>query len=377
MTAAPLRFDVPVGPQQLIDRRDELAELARSAGRRTAIRLAAPRRFGKTSVLHAHVAAMREAGHRAVVVDLSDVGDTGAVLARVAHAYRGLDPAAARVVQRATRRAGLTIGPAGLGITVERGPAPSRDQLEPVLLELLDVPARLHERDGGLCVVCFDEFQDLLQAGTRLDGSLRSVIQHHADAAAYVYAGSQPSLLRALFTERERPLFGQAQPLELGPLPADETADALTAVLASEGFDEPDVGTAIDAVVAAMTGHPQRTVLVTHHLLRRLEDADPAEPVDPDELVELAVADALRATDDVHRATWRGCSRAESQVLRLVAERVPPTGADARRLTGLATSTLGDAVERLVTDGQHLVPDGPGWRLVDPLLTLWLRRETV
>lgn len=376
VTSSPLRFDVPVGPQQLIDRREELAELARGAGRRTAIRLAAPRRFGKTSLLHAHVAAMREVGHRAVVVDLSDVGDTAAVLARVAHAYRALDPAAARVVGRATRRAGLTIGPTGLGITVERGPAPAREQLEPALLELLDVPARLHERDGGLCVVCFDEFQDLLQAGTRLDGSLRSVIQHHGDAAAYVYAGSEPSLLRALFTDRERPLFGQAQPLELGPLPEEEATDALVAVLEAEGFDDPDVGAAVDLLVAEMGGHPQRTVLVAHHLLRRLEDADADGRPDPDELVELAVADALRATDDVHRATWRGRPKAEAQVLRLVADGIPPTGADARRLTGMAASTLGDAVERLVDDGQHLVPDGRGWRLVDPLLTLWLRRET-
>lgn len=372
----PLRFDGPVAPDRLIDRRDELAELGRSAARRTAIRLAAPRRFGKTSLLRAHVEAMRATGHRAVIVDLSDVGDLAAVLARIAHAYRGLDPAAARLVARATRRAGITVGPAGVALSVERGATafPSREQLEPVLLELLDLPARLHRDDDGLSVVCFDEFQDLLRGGRGLDGVLRSVIQHHGDAASYVYAGSHPSLLRELFTDRQRPLFGQALPLELGPLPEEEAIDALTAILAEEGYADPDVGAAVDLVVSELGGHPQRTILVTDLLLRRLEDGAVGEP---DELFELALADALRATSDVHRATWRSRTPAEAHVLRLVAERVAPTGADASRSTGVAASTLGEAAERLLAEGQHLGRDGRRWWLVDPLLALWLRRYTV
>ena len=49
-----------------------------------------------------------------------------------------------------------------------------------------------------------------------LNGLVRSVIQHHGRAAANVYAGSAPTLMRALFSDRERPLFGQARMLNLG-----------------------------------------------------------------------------------------------------------------------------------------------------------------
>lgn len=374
--AIPLRFDAPVGPGRMIDRRAELAELGRAAARRTAIRLAAPRRFGKTSLLKAHVAAAREAGHRAVLVDLSDVGDLAAVVARVAHAYRGLHPAATRLVSRATRRSGISVAPTGLSLTLERGAPtfPSREQLEPVLLQLLDVPAVLHRDDGILTVICFDEFQDLLRGGAGLDGVLRSAIQHHGDAAAYVYAGSHPSLLRALFVDRERPLFAQALPLELGPLPEDETVDALVRIFDDEGYGSEDHGIAIDLLVAELGGHPQRVMLVADRLLRRLQDGDVG---DPDELLGRAVDDALRATADLHRATWRARVTTEGHVLRLVAEGVSPTGADARRITGLSASTLGEAAERLLDDGQHLGREGRRWWLIDPLFTLWLRRSTV
>jgi hypothetical protein len=45
----------PVEPDALIDRRLELDALQRAAAHRVAIRLAAPRRFGKTSLRDAHI----------------------------------------------------------------------------------------------------------------------------------------------------------------------------------------------------------------------------------------------------------------------------------------------------------------------------------
>ena len=68
---------------------------------------------------------------------------------------------------------------------------PVSDEARVALLELLDVPLRLYEAGGGLTVVCMDEFQDLLVADDALDGLVRSVIQHHGEAAAYVFAGSR------------------------------------------------------------------------------------------------------------------------------------------------------------------------------------------
>src|SRR4051794_20703362 len=214
---------------------------------------------------------MQAVGHRAVRVDLSQVATLADAAARIAAAYGALPGDPGRSVRRWLARLGVVATVGGVGIqTAPRPQRPSGDEARAALLELLDVPLRLHDHDGGLTVVCLDEFQDLLVADDRLDGLVRSVIQHHGRAAAYVFAGSQPSLMRALFSDQERPFYGHARPLDLPELPMDEAAGDLLAVLEAAGLAEA-AGPAVDELVAFTGGHPQRTILLAHHLYDLLD----------------------------------------------------------------------------------------------------------
>ena len=194
------------------------------------------------------------------------------------------------------------------------------------------------------------------------------MIQHHGEAAAYVFAGSQPSLMRALFSDRERPFYGQARPLELPALPADEAAHDIESLLAADGLRS--VG-AIDELLAFTGGHPQRTVLLAHHLYNLLDSADP--PEDP---VLAAVELGLAETKDSHQAVWDGIGRVERIVLIALADGHAPTGSRVADEHRIARSTLQDALERLIGDERN-VSRNPGGRpyLLDPLLGEWLRRR--
>src|SRR3954447_13962643 len=86
----PFNYQRPVEAAGLIDRTGELDALQRAAADAVAIRLAAPRRYGKTSLLAAHTAAMRDVGHRPVRVDLSQVATVGDAAGRVARAFAEL-----------------------------------------------------------------------------------------------------------------------------------------------------------------------------------------------------------------------------------------------------------------------------------------------
>jgi uncharacterized protein len=293
----------------------------------------------------------------------------GDVAARVAEAFSTLPADPRRSVRRWMARLSVSVGVPGLQVRLApQAGRPAADEARVALLELLDVPLRLYEAGGGLTVVCMDEFQDLLVADDALDGLVRSVIQHHGEAAAYVFAGSQPSLMRALFSDHERPFYGQARPLELPRLPVEEATRDIDALLSADGLD---AAGAVDELMLFTQGHPQRTLLLAHHLYNLLED-----PLPPDDPAAAAIELALAETRDAQQALWDGLGRVERIVLMALADGQPVSGSAVASEHRIARSTLREALERLLADERHVQRDEDGTPfLLDPLFAEWLRRR--
>jgi hypothetical protein len=369
LQGSPFRFEGPVSPDLLIDRQVELSALARRAADRVGVRLVAPRRFGKTSLLLAHAAQLRETGWRTAHVDLGRVTDLTDVARRITAAYGSLDVRWVRAhMGGLLARLGLSIGSAGAAVTLgPRPPAPDAEAAEAVLYRLLDLPKTLHERDGVATLVVFDEFQDLLVARQDVDGLLRSRIQYHGDAAAYVYAGSEPSMMRELFDKRERPLFGQADPLALGPLPLDDVLADLGERFAAE---ELDPGEALGELALFADGHPQRVMFLCYLLAERLAAGAPGTA----ETAARVIDDAIERTQAAHQALWSQLRRSEKVVLAGVADGLSPASPALAGEHQLSRNTLHEAAARLV-DQAHLARAGSGTRVIDPLLRQWLRRR--
>ena len=382
-TLRPFPFETPIAPDALIDRREELRRLSQAAEERVHVRLAGPRRFGKTSLLLAHAQGLQGAGWRTVHVDMYGVTSLAEVCVRIASSYSRLRDGRLRAhLDSLGSRLGLSLTPAGPGVTLgPRQRVPSPEATQTAAAELLDLPLTLFERDRIPTLVVFDEFQDLLTAGTSLDGLLRSHVQYHGDAAVYIYAGSQPSLMRKLFSDRERPLYGQAEPLELGPLPLDDVLVEL-----SERFDElgEDPVGALAPLMSTAAGHPQRTMLLAHLLHRELSARAQGTTTLPEgaEVEEIALADAvvrraLSMTNEAHQAVWDGLSGGKKAVLVALADGDSPTGTTTARRLETSRATLQSALRELAKEGQHVTRDGDMalWRFVDPLLALWVRQR--
>src|SRR4029079_7773867 len=151
----------------------------------------------------------------------------------------------------------LVLPPAARAIMSSRQVDPGTDPL-PALHALLDLPLRLEEGGGFRALIVLDEFQD----GTKvkeMDALLRSHIQFQGEVASFVFAGSEPGLMRELFEDRERPLYGQAVPMRL-----ERLADADISSYIAGRFRESgrSVGEAANPLVAAAKGHPQRAMLL-------------------------------------------------------------------------------------------------------------------
>ena len=358
-----------MAPALLIDRATELDLLARRAGDRVSVRLVAPRRYGKTSLLLAHAGRLVETGWRTAHVDFSRVADLTDVARRLATAYAHLDtPWVRSHLSGLLARIGVSLSAIGPAVSLGPRPmTPDAPTAETVLHRLLDLPKTLWDAARTPTLVVYDEFQDLLVARKDLDGLLRSRIQYHGDAAAYVYAGSEPSMMRGLFDARERPLFGQADPLALERLPLEDVLADLAGRFEAEALDP---GEALGELAVFADGHPQRVMLLSYLLAERLAAGLPGTA----QSAALVLDDALERTQAAHQALWSQLSRSEKVVLAGAADGVAPASRALASEHRLARQTLHEAADRLVDQG-HLSREHTGVRLIDPLLGEWLRRR--
>src|SRR4051812_6810260 len=94
----PFQYQRPLPAAQMIDREDELRELRRLCDAGQLVRLDAPRRFGKTTLLGALFAEAAKDGTLGVLVDLAGVVSSSEVVERLERAYRVLSGPLARHV---------------------------------------------------------------------------------------------------------------------------------------------------------------------------------------------------------------------------------------------------------------------------------------
>jgi hypothetical protein len=361
----PFVYSHPLPPDEIIDRDGETLELLEKVIGGHFVRLYAPRKLGKTSLLRRALRdGEREEGLIPVLVDLYRVVSIADVTIRFERAYaRHLKgPLRAKVEDFLQRTGlGLSLGAFGIGAKIQIDP---KAQPLAALHALLDLPLKLEEGGGFRAFVALDEFQDVDKV-PGLDGLLRSHIQHQGDVASYVFAGSEPGLMKQLFEDRDRPLYGSAVPIRLGRL-ADADVAAYTADRFEEG--ERSVGEALNPLLAASDGHPQRAMMLAHHLWEQVARGEAATL----EHWRAAHASALDELQPQFDAQWRGFSTAEQRTMRAV---IAGDGSPYRQRVldrlGLDKSGAQKAIRRLNASAD-LEQEGRRQRVVDPLFAEWI-----
>lgn len=365
---SPFIFDGPVSPELLVGRDDEAARLREWARAGRFVALTAPRRFGKTSLINkVALDAERHDATAVITVDLYDVASVSDLVIRLERAWASHTPqrlrrAAARILAGA--QVGVSL--AGAGFTLRLAERPNTDPL-PALHTLLDLPARLAGTRGHRrTLMVFDEFQSL-HAVSGAEGLIRSHAQHQRDAASYLFAGSEPGMVMAAFTDRGRPFYGQVEQFHLGALP---TGPAVAFIMRSCDRSRRDVSDVAPRLVEIAQGHPQRTMLLAHLLWTQLRQGGTATVQD----LQAALDAALRRVEPEARAVLDSLDIGARKTLRAVAEHSTPLSAQAGRALDLAKGTAQHAARRL-QDAAHIEKVGGRFRLVDPLLAEWIRRN--
>jgi hypothetical protein len=363
----PFVYSRPISPDEIVDRDDETELLLKNAVGGHYVRLYAPRKYGKTSLLRRALAdGEKREGLVPVLVDLYGVVSLADVAVRFERAYaKELRGAIRGRIEEFLQRTGLGLSLGAFGISARLQLEPKTDPL-PALHALLDLPLRLEEAGGYRAFIALDEFQDIGKVPA-LDGILRSHIQFQGDVASYVFAGSEPGLMKQLFERKEAPLYGSAVPLKLGRLRDQDIADYV-----ADRFHQGkrNVGEALNPLLGSAKGHPQRAMLLAHRLWEEVEREGTAS-LDEWQRAHRA---ALEELQPEFEAQWRGLDTSEQKTMRAViaGEGSPYRAAVLERLA-LTKTMAQKALQRLAARAELEAEDGKQ-TVVDPLFAEWIDR---
>lgn len=361
----PFQISGRVKPEDMIDREPEALELKQLVDGGHPVRLVAPRRYGKTTLLGRVLKEAANEGMPTAHVDLLGVLTLAAIVTRIERAYsESLKGSVRRATDAVLRSWDIGVSLGGGGFTAAIRSSRKMD-VESVLLRLLELPTQLAAKSGIRSVIVFDEVQDILNVDGA-DGIIRSVIQRQVDDASYLFAGSSPSLMNRLFANPSRPFLDHALPMELAPLPIDSVADHVDARFTTT---ERAVGNALQPLLDFSRGHPQRTMLLAHHLWSltpRGSTADESAWID-------ALNKAYRGARPLLEARWSELPTNEQRAAIGLAIAGGGTLYDEPVYTavGLKRGSIRKALDTLEGRGDA-IRTSRGPQLTDPLLEHWL-----
>lgn len=355
---SPFPYQGPLEPSQVHGRSILVGDLTERITSRRVTALLGPRRYGKTSVLRRVAAELAEV--TTVWVDLYEVTSMADVAVRFDEA---LVATAGRFATKARSiAAGVSIN---LGVVKVDLTGPARNRPDPALTfhGLLDVLVGAAAREPTLLVI--DEFSSIGRV-RGASGALRTAVQHHYNDLGIVFAGSHPSMMRTLFTARPEPFYGQADLVEIGPLPAAAVGEIVASGFADTGRNAGHVAGLIGAFAA---GHPQRTMQLADASWRHTPPGATADT----ESWSVALAEVRRATAEGMERLYSGFERGERAVLRAVARSGSVYGSEAH-LLDLSAGTATHGRQTLLDSGD-LAQSESGLIVVDPLFADWLRQR--
>lgn len=356
MEESPFRYQGPLEPADVSGRDELLADLVERVTGRRVTALVGPRRYGKTSVLRRLAAELTEMS--TVWVDLYEVTSMADLVFRFDQALAAADPTFGSDANAMAASLGINLGVARVQFS-----RPARERPDPVaqLALLLDVLVRTAASVPTLLVL--DEFSSIAGV-TGAAGALRTALQHHYTQVGIVFAGSLPSVMRQLFSDRVEPFYAQADLLAIGPLPSEAVSEM---VVTRFNKTKRRAGVLPGRLVDFAAGHPQRTMQLADAAWRHT----PQGAIVDASIWAAAVDEVRRMSADPMERLFSHFQRAERDVLRVIAAGKAIFGTGAV-LLDLSHGAAAHAREKLLADGD-LIETKDGLRVTDPVLADWIR----
>ncbi|EDP74661.1 ATP-binding protein [Hydrogenivirga sp. 128-5-R1-1] len=210
---------------EFIDRVEELRRLKEGLKQGESFVITAPRRYGKTTLIKRVLQELGDDNLLTLYIDLMPYADSVSALSK--HVLdRALDLLG---VEGKIRKLPYLFQIKGKAVLKEEGIELNlevfrgTDERE-MLREALELPEKIAKRKNKRMIVAFDEFGEIYKTNPQAVKLFRSVIQHH-EHTSYIFAGSQESIMKKVFVDKDGVFFRFGTIIELGGLELEDTLE--------------------------------------------------------------------------------------------------------------------------------------------------------
>lgn len=358
MELTPFPHHGPLDPSLLPANRDLVDDLVQRVTERRVTAVLGPRRFGKTTALRS-VAQRLEDSAVPIWLDLYELTSWADFAIRLDRAISSVGGRASSMFGELA--AGLQLQLGVLGVEF-RKPAAQRPDAMLTVHAQFDLLVAASARQPVVLIV--DEFSGIVG----VDGAaalMRTALQHHFQKIGLLFAGSEPSTMQMLFTDRAEPFYAQADLVDAPPLSIEAVERILRDGFAGTGRD---AGPIAAHIWSFTQGHPHRMMELADAVWRQVE---PGGAASVDHVVRGVDAVLAAASAGMERL-FSSMSTGEQLVLRSAAHGDSIFGPLAKSL-GQSNGRAQHARSTLIDRG-HLQRTGNTLTIIDPVLAEWVRR---
>ena len=377
----PFVYGEVVPSEAFVDRDPELDRLVSDLGNGQKVFLISPRRYGKSSLIHQALGALRRRGALAVELTVSSYSSYLAFLEGYARAIASVeskwDRARTWLMEAiASTRPEIRYEPkdTGLGRFAVAFPqvTTARD-VNRLANEVFALPAKLVSERKRTVVIALDEFQaiDSFNGGS-VEHALRAAAQTQRQVG-YVFAGSEPSLMEKMIGPR-RPFYKAGPVMRLQKISPTVFGDFIERRFVKSGI-KPEPGLA-EAIVDLAENLPYDVQRLAHETWDDVR-ARGARKVTLENLHD-TLARLLSEQETIFEALWQRLTLQQRATLRAVVlqggREIHSADARSRHRLG-GPSTIQKSLVAL-TNQDVLLKEGPRYLVMDSLLREWVARRT-
>lgn len=360
------------GPHYFCDREEETRKLVSALENGRNVTLAAPRRIGKTGLIHNVFHQVRNSGDDIICIYV-DIFPTRC-LADFVHllgkaVFEAVQSQGERLLSKVMTllgscRPAISIDPLTGSPNFSIDIAPSME--EKTLSDIFDCL----EKSDTPVYIAIDEFQQVAyypESGT--EAMLRSRIQFMHNVH-FIFSGSQQHLIYEMFLSAKRPFYNSTQIMTLTTIPLESYYKFAESLFAEGGrtIDE----TQFKFIYDSFEGHTWYVQTILNRLYESGGDVTEREQVTD------AIRTIVRENTMVYQNTIAMLPDKQLQVLKALAKEgktaTPNKGSFIQKYSLKAASSVSSALTSLV-DKELVYRSQEGYSVYDRFMEIWLRED--